>query len=717
MKSRNSIALRATLVAGCALAPLAAHAQDVTRIDPIDVESEQASAQIANTPITGIRVDRKILDRKQATTSDTGAILSSLPGVSAATGGGFSSMPSVRGLSEQRLTVLVDGFAIDAACPNDMNPPLSYTDPQSIASIAVLTGVAPVSSGGDNIGGVITVESTPPQFASSGETLITGNASAYYRSNGDGFGGAVKLTVAGSNLSATYTGSYSQSDQYDGGGDDGMVRSTEYAKTDHALALAWQHATGLLQVKGGIQYAPYEGFPNQYMDMVDNKSWFLNASYKGYYDWGDIDLKAAYRDTDHEMNFLEDKLPGSMPMNTEVHSFDASAKVTIPASPHDTVRLGAEYHHQWLDDYWPPVAGNMMMGPNTFVNVNGATRDRIAGYGEWERHWSDRLSSILGVRFDSVTMDTGDVQPYGTGMMQMADVQAAAAFNAADRHRSDGNWSGSALLVYDLSRDAALELGYAHKVRSPNIYERYSWGRGSMASRMIGWYGDGNGYVGNLDLKPERADTFSVALALGGEAQGWNLRIAPYYTRVDDYIDAVPAGVAFTDMMGQPSGFVQLQFANQDAEFYGVDLSGAVQIAKGSGNDGTQLTASLSWIEANNLSDGGAVYRQMPLDVKAGVAHRSGALELSADVEWVAEKGRVDATRGEPVTDAYALANIGVAYTLSGVRVSFDVTNLFDKGYALPLGGMSLGDYKATGVLQTVPGRGRSFNVGLSTKF
>ena len=71
---------------------------------------------------------------------------------------------------------------------------------------------------------------------------------------------------------------------------------------------------------------------------------------------------------------------------------------------------------------------------------------------------------------------------------------------------------------------AALELGYAHKTRSPNIYERYSWGRGSMASRMIGWYGDGNGYVGNPDLKPERADTVSAALALGGGSQGWSLR-------------------------------------------------------------------------------------------------------------------------------------------------------------------------------------------------
>lgn len=36
-------------------------------------------------------------------------------------------------------------------------------------------------------------------------------------------------------------------------------------------------------------------------------------------------------------------------------------------------------------------------------------------------------------------MNTGTVAPYGTGMMQMADVMAAAAFNAADRKRHDSN--------------------------------------------------------------------------------------------------------------------------------------------------------------------------------------------------------------------------------------------------------------------------------------
>ena len=56
-------------------------------------------------------------------------------------------------------------------------------------------------------------------------------------------------------------------------------------------------------------------------------------------------------------------------------------------------------------------------------------------------------------------------------------------------------------------------------------------------------------------------------------------------------------------------------------------------------------------------------------------------------------------------------------YAWGNYRLGLDVQNLFDKGYDLPLGGMSLGDYKATGDLRPVPGRGRSFNIGLTAKF
>ena len=704
-------ALRATLLASATLAPAAAIAQE-SQLPTVRVES--GSAAEAGQPLAATTLDADELRRKAGTDSDTARILTSIPGVSANSGGGFSSMPALRGLSEQRIRVLVDGQPIDAACPNDMNSPLSYTVPQSIASIEVIPGVAPVSMGGDNIGGVISVAAAEPRFATGDAALLTGEASAFFRSNGDGFGGTVSLTGASEHVSATYTGSYTQADNYRGGGSKGTVRSTEFAKTDHALALAWQSALGLFEIKGGYHFSPYEGFANQAMDMTANSSWFLQGRYRGMFDWGNVELSASWRDTDHEMNFLADKLPGSMPMNTEVHTTTAAAKFEIPVSTRDTMKLGGEYHHQWLNDWWPPVAGSMMMGPGTFLNVNGAHRNRVGGYVEWQSQWSDALSSVVGARIDHVSMNTGNVAPYGTSMMQMDDVMAANAFNAASHKREDDNWSLSALVTWAPSSTLAVELGYARKARSPNIYERYSWGRGAMASRMIGWFGDGNGYVGNLALKPEQADTISAALKLA-PAPGIAIRISPYYTRVDDYIDARFVKV-LTNMMGMPTPFVQLQFANLDAEFVGLDLSGEAVLAKSDAGE-TRLTGSLAWVRGQNRSDGLPLYHQMPVDVKLGVSHQAGALELGGELEWVDRKDRVDTRRNEPVTRAYALVNLRAAYTLGAWRFSVEADNLFDKGYDLPLGGVSLGDYKATGTLRPVPGRGRSINIGIATRF
>ena len=83
----------------------------------------------------------------------------------------------------------------------------------------------------------------------------------------------------------------------------------------------------------------------------------------------------------------------------------------------------------------------------------------------------------------------------------------------------------------------------------------------------------------------------------------------------------------------------------------------------------------------------------------------------------MSEKSRVDATRNEPVTSAYTLVNLRLAYDLGPVKLSVEAQNLLDQGYDLPLGGVSLGDYKAGGALRAVPGRGRSVNFGLSAGF
>ncbi|MDR2858738.1 MAG: TonB-dependent receptor [Novosphingobium sp.] len=699
----------------CGLSSASAFAQDKPVLPAIEVGSDDLPAG----SVSAETLSRSRIASLQSATSDTAALIDHLPGVSTIGAGGFSGLPVIRGLESQRLAILVDSLPIDIACPNEMNPPLSYTDPQTIEAISVIAGVTPVSLGGDSIGGAISVETGAPRFAGAGERLLTGELSAFYRSNGDGFGGALSITVASDRFSLNYAGSFTQSGNYAGGGRDGTVRSTEFRKTDHALNLAVQTEAGLFELKGGYHFSPYEGFANQYMDMTSNRSWYLNGHWKGAFDWGDLDLRAFYRDTDHRMNFLADKggsADGGMPMNTEVHSAGYTLKADVLLSNRDTLRLGSEFHHQWLNDYWPAVAGSMMMGPDAYINVNGATRDRLGTFAEWEAKWTPELTTLLGLRNDQVWMNTGEVQPYSTTMMNMADALAAAAFNAAGRSRHDGNWSASALLRYAPGSGLTLEIGYARKSRSPNVYERYSWGRGSMSSRMVGWFGDGNGYVGDPALKPERADTVSAAVSLKGAGDGWALRIAPYYTRVHDYIDVVKLA-DFTDMMGVPTGFVQLRFTNREAEFYGLDISGSFPLWKSAAAGTAKATVTASWLRGRNLDDRGGLYHQMPFNVKLGIEHRLGGWESAAELEVVADKNRIDATRNELRTKGYALVNLRTGYAWGRYRLGLDIRNLFDKGYDLPLGGMSLGDYAAVGDLRPVPGRGRSFNAGLAVKF
>jgi iron complex outermembrane receptor protein len=52
-------------------------------------------------------------------------------------------------------------------------------------------------------------------------------------------------------------------------------------------------------------------------------------------------------------------------------------------------------------------------------------------------------------------------------------------------------------------------------VRSPNLYERYTWSTWSMAAVMNNFVGDGNGYIGNIDLKPEKATPLSPPPSTG----------------------------------------------------------------------------------------------------------------------------------------------------------------------------------------------------------
>ena len=681
-----------------------------------------------------------------ASTSDTASLLRNVPGVSMFSGGGVSGLPVIHGMADDRNRIKVDGMDLLASCPNHMNSPLSYLDPSALGELQVFTGVTPVSVGGDSIGGTIIANSKAPEFAAPGAKLLAkGELGSFYRSNGDAYGANVAATLASENLSLTYTGNMATANDYLAGGNFktatatgrpgqslglNKVGSTAYQTWNQTIGLAARLDNHLIEAQYGYQNVPYELYPNQRMDMLGNREDRYSLRYLGQYDWGSLEAKVYHEDVNHHMDFGDDKqylygVAKGMPMDTRSRTTGARLKAEIDLTPQDLLRLGTEYQSYRLNDSWAP-SGGTMMAPNTFWNINNGQRDRLAVFSEWQSQWNPQWQSLLGLRVEQVKTDAGTVQGYNSSASYSLP---AAAFNAQDRQRTDYNFDWTGLVKYTPDVHQNYEFGYARKTRSPNLYERYSWSKNSMAMVMNNFVGDGNGYVGNPDLKPEVAHTVSATGNWHDEERQWELQASPYYSHVTDYIDAMRCGSVSggTSLCGGTANntatnkFVQLQYANQTARLYGLDVSARMPLGHSvAGAFGLQ--GVLTYTKGKNLDTGSSLYNIMPLNGKLTLTHQLGGWNNALELVMVDAKNDVSTARQEIKTPGYSLVNLRGSYSWNAVRVDFGVENLLDKLYYLPQGGAYVGQgttMSTNGIPWgiVVPGQGRSLYASLKIKF
>ncbi len=666
--------------------------------------------------------------------ADPASSLKKNPGVHLATGGGISALPVIRGLNDDRINTIVNGAKVTSACANHMNPSLSYVDPFFGSRLEVRQKFASIGDFGDSIGDTIVLQSVLPEFSLSKTTArFEGKIGTAYRSNGDGLSELLHIEWADSDTFASYTGSYNKSNSYnDGRGR--KVYSTQFEAITNSLNISKKFEDHLSTLNISSQNIPYQGFVNQYMDMTDNLSTTISALDKATFDWGRLDSSIFFQNTDHEMGFFSREKIGQMPMETKGTDYGYSAKAEIPVKGKNLFRLGTDLHRFDLDDKWPAIPGSMMMGPNDYLNINNGHKTVIGNFVEVELAPTEKWTTRAGIRYNLVKMDTGDVRSYsdsnpsgGMGMMDMKmdmgmedpDLEAATVFNSRDRSKVDHNIELNFQAKYEPDLEKSLEFGYSRKVRSPNLYERYAWGRGTMAMTMIGWYGDANGYVGDIDLNPEVAHTLSTTLSFhNSDPNVWRFSASPYISYVEDFIDADVIGT-FNPRMNSGESRRLLQFSNHDARLYGLDFEGSVRLIQSSSLGDVSLNAVLSVVRGSRVDTGSSLYRMMPFNARVGVAHKLRGWDSSVELEMAAGKSKVDPIRDEPETPGFAIANLQTGYEWKKMRFQVGVNNIFDTYYELPLGGVDYSDFGAgqRSSLGSVPGAGRSINVGLLYRF
>lgn len=745
-------ALALALIAGLSGLAMAAAPPDATLLDRVEVHGD------ALRPLPAADKPETTTDRSPHHGGDVAALFSLVPGVALQGAGGVSSLPVLRGLANDRVRISVDGMELLASCPNHMNPPMASLAPSQVRKAEVFVGLAPVSLGGDSLGGAIRIDATPLHFNDTGKGWAAGGQlGAYARGQGRARGADLVLHAGDADTSIAVVANQAQADNHRAAaafkgfastGREGHalpldeVGSSGYETRNQQITLAQRFGEQRIDLTISRQDMPFQGFPNQRMDLTANQIDRVNAHWAGTLGGLSIEARAWHEQVDHAMDFGPDKrfwygmasrVPGTMtegrpcapisptcaagmPMLATSRTTGARLGVDRATTGGDALRAGVDLLAFRLDDTWPASGGSMW--PGTFVNINDGRRDRAGAFLEWESAPVAGWTRLAGLRVDRVVSDAGPVRGYdidpappGSHAMTAAD---AAAFNARDRRRTDLHWGFAAMLRRSFDAGLSAEVGVARRVRSPNLYERYAWSTWSMAALMNNTLGDGNGYVGDVGLSPETAHTLSATLDWHDAERGHSARLSPYVTWVDDYIDAVR-------LTHNAAGFNVLRHANQSARLHGIDASATWTLVDGAAGHWA-LEASASVTRGRNRATGDGLYNVMPPQARLGLVHHHGPWEARLGWEGVRRKTRHSALRNEIRTAGYGLLGAALGWASDGLRIDVGVDNLLDRFYQHPLGGAYVGQ-GATMMLAgapagiAVPGPGRSWRAGFRWSF
>ena len=193
--------------------------------------------------------------------------------------------------------------------------------------------------------------------------------------------------------------------------------------------------------------------------------------------------------------------------------------------------------------------------------------------------------------------------------------------------------------------------------------------------------GDGNGYVGNVNLRPEVAHTTSLVANWHDTARKrWEVHATSFLTYIQDYIDASRCNAPqCAAPVNQSAGFVLLRYTNQMARIHGMDLTGKLLLARSASLGALTAKGALSYVDGQNTSSGDGLYDIMPPNARVALEHSIGGASAASEILAVADKSHVSRVRNEIPTQAYWLLNLRFGYQWEHARLDLSLENVLNR--------------------------------------
>lgn len=570
------------------------------------------------------------------------------PAVSLSRLGGRGLDPVVRGQSQERVDVLLDGMRVEGACPNRMDPPTSRLSTALPQVLAVKTGNQTLRWG-PIAGGQVIATTAAPAFE---DSVTTGHVTIGGSDNGSGSLAAASAAVGDDDAWLRLSGGYEEADDYEDG-DGNEVRSA-FENTEGRIDGAWRADNGFYikgmvsrQEERDVKYAAMMDAPSTDTDMARLE---LGAPVAN----GEWNLMAWQADVDHLMDNFSLREPGMMQMETRSETRTRGARLVLDQTFDYTKELSVGVDVESND--WDATLYNVTTPPGAVASYMwpDVERDRVGVFVEGFHQLRVNTRVGAGVRYDRVEMNpTGADQSYMGGMKTPAGTYQSA-YGTGDLKAQDDNVSGFLTTEWRFSDFQTFEATASHSVRSPGVNERYV-----ARDTMMGTW------VGNPELDTEKHH--KLELAITGQRAGWHWRPALWMDRVDDYV---------LRYQPQPG---DTRYRNISARLVGVE-------GELGWTDGTwSTTGKLASVRGRNTDDNDPLPQIPPLlyTQTLGWSHQGHRVE--AEWQLARRQDRINEESGlDPgESPGYGVLNLSGHHPLTGfLTLSWAVDNVFDKAWA-----------------------------------
>ena len=532
-------------------------------------------------------------------------LLSREAGIEFASNGGDGRQSSlfIRGTNSNQSVVLIDGVRVVSATTGATA--LEQIPLEQIERIEIVRGPVSGLYGADAIGGVVQVFTRKGRGAPAPHLSLAAGNDGTWRV-GAGIGGVVGDTSFAVDVThRTTDGGFSATnrDNFNYNPDEDGYRNTAYSvRVSHLLAEGHEVGFNAFQAFGRAQYDANQDLTGQINDVQKNR----------------VQANSVYL-----KNQLTERWHSTLTLSQAV---DRSENFT-PRNP------------------WGPDYGRFKTTQDTLTWQNdlalGAAGQLTAGY----EHQKQKVSSTQ--EFTVSNRQNNAVFAGWNGEF------GASLLNASLRHDNNSQFGGKTTGT----------LGYGYRVNEA-VKLTANWGTAFRVPTFndLYWPDDGNGYVGNPNLKPESSRNAEVGAEFSG-ALG-KLKLAAFENRVDDLINGY-------DCSG---GFPCTSSNVNKATIKGVSLTGSTVLA------GTTLRGNVNWQDPrDDITDKRLTYRSEwygTLDVSRPFDQLTLGSTLRVAGSRYADSGNTKELGG------YALVDLYADYALNPTtRLFARVNNAFDRDY------------------------------------